>query len=424
MSVDVLTAKSEPLAYELYEGLEEAELTARIRTAKEQLGEELLILGHHYQQDEVIQFADLTGDSFKLSRLAAAHGGCRWIVFCGVHFMAETADILANQKHRAEPQGHRRVTVILPDLAAGCSMADMADIAQVQRCWHELAELIDVAELMPVTYVNSTAALKAFCGRHGGIVCTSSNARAVLEWSFAQRQRVLFFPDQHLGRNTAKRMGLPLDQMIVWDPRWPLGDNDPERIKRAKLILWQGYCSVHQMFLPQHVQMFRQKFPDIKNLVHDGGGGPGRSGRVHRVHHQGCSGRQAWHSLGYRHGAASGEPVEEAASGAGDILPVADGLHVRDDVPYRPAPFVLVAGEPRARHCGKCHCCAGPRGPLGPGRFGAHAASNLTRLEPVAGGGPVCRAGPGSTVCANERSHSAGAIRLSRCSQQMDVGGA
>jgi len=268
MSTGVLTAKSEPLAFSFYESLEDTELAARIQAAKEQLGDELLILGHHYQQDEVIQFADLTGDSFKLSRLAAEQEQCRWIVFCGVHFMAETADILANQKHRAAPEKHERVTVILPDLAAGCSMADMANIEQVQRCWHELGELIDVAELMPVTYVNSTAELKAFCGRHGGIVCTSSNARAVLEWSFAQRPRVLFFPDQHLGRNTAKRMGVPLDEMIVWDPLRPLGDNEPEQIKRAKVILWRGYCSVHQMFLPQHVEMFRRKFPDIKILVH------------------------------------------------------------------------------------------------------------------------------------------------------------
>jgi quinolinate synthase len=180
------------------------------------LGDSLLILGHHYQQDEVIQFADLRGDSFKLSRLAAENRSCRWIVFCGVHFMAETADILSDDD----------VEVYLPDLAAGCSMADMADIEHVEVAWQDLGEVIDTEDLMPVIYINSSADLKAFCGERGGIVCTSSNARAVLEWSLARHKRVFFFPDQHLGRNTGRLMGIPLDQMSVWDWRLPLSGNN------------------------------------------------------------------------------------------------------------------------------------------------------------------------------------------------------
>ena len=183
------------------------------------MGRRLLILGHHYQQDEVIALADLRGDSYQLSASAAAQEECRAIVFCGVHFMAETADVLANRPEQVARRGGQRVTVVLPDLTAGCSMADMADIEQVEDCWEQLGEVIDVDDVMPVTYVNSAASLKAFCGRHGGIVCTSSNARAVLEWSFQRRRRVLFFPDQHLGRNTARTMGIPLDEMPVWDPR-------------------------------------------------------------------------------------------------------------------------------------------------------------------------------------------------------------
>ncbi len=202
-------AELAPLEFEPYRDCSESELGERILTAKCQLGETLLILGHHYQQDEVIRFADLRGDSYKLSQLAAESRACRAIVFCGVHFMAETADILSRDE----------VAVYLPDLSAGCSMADMADLESVEAAWEDLSEWIDTDDVMPVTYINSSADLKAFCGRHGGIVCTSSNARAVLEWSFARRRRVLFFPDQHLGRNTARAMGVPLEQMPVWDPR-------------------------------------------------------------------------------------------------------------------------------------------------------------------------------------------------------------
>ncbi len=252
-----------------YKSLENEELTARIQKVRSAMGKRLLILGHHYQQDEVIALSDLRGDSYRLSELAAANKECRAIVFCGVHFMAETADILANRPERLAERSGQRVPVTLPDLAAGCSMADMAEIEQVEDCWQQLSEVIDIADVMPVTYVNSAASLKAFCGRHGGIVCTSANAAAVLQWAFDRRSRVLFFPDQHLGRNTALRMGIPLEQMPVWDPRASeLGGNSPEAIHASRVILWKGHCSVHQMFLPAHVDQFRKKYPDIKILVH------------------------------------------------------------------------------------------------------------------------------------------------------------
>jgi quinolinate synthase len=246
------------LRFEPYHELDDSELEKRICLVKDQMGESLLILGHHYQQDEVIRFADLRGDSLKLSQLAAASRMCRAIVFCGVHFMAETADILSRDE----------VEVYLPDLAAGCSMADMADLQSVEAAWQDLGEVIDTSDITPVTYINSSAELKAFCGRHGGIVCTSSNARAVLDWSFARRSRVLFFPDQHLGRNTARSMGVPLDQMAVWDPREPLGGNSDAVIVGSRVLLWRGHCSVHQMFKPNHVKQFRRRFPDSKILVH------------------------------------------------------------------------------------------------------------------------------------------------------------
>ena len=251
-------------AHELqpYKELTSDILTERIRQVRAAMGRRLLILGHHYQQDEVIALADLRGDSYQLSALAAAEEECRAIAFCGVHFMAETADILANRPEQVQRRGGQRVTVVLPDLKAGCSMADMAAIEQVEDCWEQLAEVIDVEDVMPVTYVNSAASLKAFCGRHGGIVCTSSNARAVLEWSFQRRRRVLFFPDQHLGRNTALKMGIPLGEMPVWDPRKSeLGGNDRAAIRGSRVLLWKGHCSVHQMFQPQHVAQFRASIP-------------------------------------------------------------------------------------------------------------------------------------------------------------------
>ncbi len=261
---------SEP-AFDLapYKSLENRDLIGRVRRVRREMYTRLLILGHHYQQDEVIGLSDLRGDSYQLAQLAAAHEECRAIAFCGVHFMAETADILANRPERLAQRGGQRVTVVLPDMAAGCSLADMADIEQVEECWEQLGQIIDVDDVMPITYVNSAANLKAFCGRHGGIVCTSANAWAVLDWAFERRSRVLFFPDQHLGRNTARAMGIRLEQMPLWDPRsGELGGNAAEVIRRSRVILWRGHCSVHQMFLPQHVAQFRQQHPDIKILVH------------------------------------------------------------------------------------------------------------------------------------------------------------
>lgn len=241
-----------------YALLSDAEAEARIVAAKEKLGERLVILGHHYQREEVFRHADFSGDSLKLSR-EAANSRAEYIVFCGVHFMAEVADILSRDDQIS----------ILPDMAAGCSMADMANLANVERAWRELAEVLDPDEsITPVTYINSAADLKAFCGRHGGIVCTSTNARNVLEWSFSQREKVLFFPDQHLGRNTGYTMGIPLEEMVVWDFDQPLGGLTPEQIKNAKMILWKGFCSVHQMFKPEHIDAFKAKYPEAKIIAH------------------------------------------------------------------------------------------------------------------------------------------------------------
>ncbi len=252
-----------------YESLDVESLADRVRRVKAEMGPRLLILGHHYQRDEVIELADLRGDSYKLSELAAENTECRAIVFCGVHFMAETADILANRPERSAERDRRRVPVVLPEPKAGCSLADMADAAGVERCWNELAEVIDVDDLTPITYVNSAAELKAFCGRRGGIVCTSANAPAALNWAFDRRGRVLFFPDQHLGRNTARAMDIPLGQMPLWDPsQGALGGNSPGAIRGSRVILWRGCCEVHQIFLPEDVDRFRQKYPDIKIIVH------------------------------------------------------------------------------------------------------------------------------------------------------------
>jgi quinolinate synthase len=271
MPLKTMTTAVESLpALELtpYKSLENDVLSNRIEAVRRELGPRLLILGHHYQQDEVIAHSDLRGDSYQLSQMASESRDCRWIVFCGVHFMAETADILANRPEKLAERDGRRVTVILPDMAAGCSMADMAAIDQVEAAWEELGEVIDTDDVTPVTYINSTASLKAFCGRHGGIVCTSSNAAAVLRWSFERTRRVLFFPDQHLGRNTALKMGVASDQMPVWNPHSELGGNTPDALERSRVILWQGHCSVHQMFRPEHVHQFRRRIPGVKILVH------------------------------------------------------------------------------------------------------------------------------------------------------------
>ncbi len=251
-----------------FRGLDDTTLDERIRAAKEALGPRLLILGHHYQQDQVIAHADLRGDSLQLSQLAAERD-CDFIVFCGVHFMAETADIVANRPERLQQRNGRRVEVVLPDLAAGCSMADMAAIEQVERAWDELGDLVDTSRVIPVTYINSAASLKAFCGRNGGIVCTSSNAARVIEWAFERGDRVLFFPDQHLGRNTALKMGITNDRMPVWDPfGGENGGNTDAAIRNSRVVLWKGHCSVHQMFTADHVAAFRKAIPDIKILVH------------------------------------------------------------------------------------------------------------------------------------------------------------
>ncbi len=267
MAIDTDSAAT----YELppYKSLENDELARRIAAVREDLGSKLLILGHHYQQDEVIAHSDLRGDSLKLSQLAAQNSDCRYIVFCGVHFMAETADILANRPEKVDQRHGGRVAVILPDMAAGCSMADMAAIQQVEDAWDDLGQIIDTEKLIPVTYINSAASLKAFCGRHGGIVCTSSNAAEVLRWAFERGERVFFFPDQHLGRNTALTMGITNDQMPVWDPfADENGGNSVEAIRNSKVVLWKGHCSVHQMFKPEHVHSFRERHPDIKIMVH------------------------------------------------------------------------------------------------------------------------------------------------------------
>ena len=232
-------------------------LDERIAAAKAKLGKDLIILGHHYQRDEVVKFADFRGDSLKLSQ-QAAESDAKYIVFCGVHFMAESADILR--------RGNQ--VVILPDLNAGCSMADMADIGQVEACWDELSGATDTSKIIPVTYMNSTAAIKSFTGEHGGSICTSSNAAAVMNWAFERGDKVLFLPDEHLGRNTAYRMGIPLDEMIVWDPYREMGGNTAEEIAKARVILWKGYCSVHQRFTPQQVARVRRENPGIRVIVH------------------------------------------------------------------------------------------------------------------------------------------------------------
>ena len=243
---------------ERYLGLSDEEMAARISTARRALGDRLVILGHHYQRDEVIRYADYTGDSFKLAREIARHPRAEYIVFCGVHFMAESADIL----------GLPHQQVILPDLAAGCSMADMVAPDQLDVCWSELRQLGFASHVVPVTYINSAAAIKSFVGERGGTVCTSSNAEASLKWGWAQREKILFLPDQHLGRNTAWRMGVPLDEMVVWDPFEPFGGLTRDEIRRARLILWKGHCSVHVRFTVPQIEAVRRQHPGVRVIVH------------------------------------------------------------------------------------------------------------------------------------------------------------
>jgi quinolinate synthase len=263
MDVQLLTdyertrlAERQPLP-ETYLRLPQDELDVRIAAAKAALGDRLVILGHHYQRDEVIRFADAIGDSLKLAQFAAAQRAAETVVFCGVHFMAESADVLTAPHQR----------VILPDLAAGCSMADMAAIDQLEVCWEELRTL-GATRVVPVTYINSTAAIKAFCGEHGGLVCTSSNAAKAMTWAWDRGEKLVMLPDQHLGRNTAYRMGVPLSEMVVWDPDLPFGGLDREAVERARLILWKGHCSVHTRFSVRHIEAFRQASPGGQVIVH------------------------------------------------------------------------------------------------------------------------------------------------------------
>ncbi|MCC7494794.1 MAG: quinolinate synthase NadA [Fimbriimonadaceae bacterium] len=241
-----------------YLRLPSGSLDDRISAAKAALGDRLTILGHHYQRDDVIRYADFTGDSLKLAQLSQSRPQADYIVFCGVHFMAEGADILS--------QPHQQV--VLPDLSAGCSMADMAHPDDVEECWDALTALLPEQTLVPLTYVNSAARLKAFVGRHSGCVCTSGNADSIVAWALEQGHKLLFFPDQHLGRNTCYKLGIPLEQMLVWDPRQELGGNSPEQLAAARVILWQGYCSVHSRILPAHVARVRAAHPGVRVLVH------------------------------------------------------------------------------------------------------------------------------------------------------------
>jgi quinolinate synthase len=259
--IDDLTAASPEAgslcSLENYLALPDHTMDERIAAARKRLGATTILLGHHYQRDEVIRFADFTGDSYKLSRIAT-ETDAKYLVFCGVHFMAESADVL----------GHSGQQVILPDLNAGCSMADMAEISQVEACWEALERMGLADGFIPLTYMNSTAAIKAFCGEHGGLVCTSSNARAAFEWAFARGRRILFLPDQHLGRNTGYAMGIPLDEMAVWDPWGLQGGQTKEKLTASRVLLWKGHCAVHQRFLPSHVDAVRAKYPGIQVIVH------------------------------------------------------------------------------------------------------------------------------------------------------------
>jgi quinolinate synthase len=250
--------EGEACSLENYLTLPDHTMDARIAAARAKLGASTVLLGHHYQRNEVIRFADYTGDSYRLSKIAA-ETDAKYVVFCGVHFMAESADVL----------GKAGQQVILPDLNAGCSMADMAEIGQVEDCWESL-ERAGLGEdtVLPLTYMNSTAAIKAFCGERGGLVCTSSNAATAFEWAFARREKILFLPDQHLGRNTAFAMGIPMNEMVVWDPWQINGGISPARLRAAKVILWKGHCSVHQRFLPSHVDAMRAKYPGVQVIVH------------------------------------------------------------------------------------------------------------------------------------------------------------
>jgi quinolinate synthase len=258
-AVDVAAvAEGQSCSLDNYLAMPDHTMDERIAAARAKLGKTTVLLGHHYQRDEVIRFADYSGDSYKLSKIAS-QSEAQYLVFCGVHFMAESADLL----------GREEQTVILPDLNAGCSMADMAEIGQVEACWDSILDSgIGVDEILPLTYMNSSAAIKAFCGERGGLVCTSSNAAKAFEWAFARAEKILFLPDQHLGRNTAVSLGIPLDKLVVFDPFQMNGGLTPEQFRSAKIILWKGHCSVHGRFLPGHVDKVRAKYPGIRVIAH------------------------------------------------------------------------------------------------------------------------------------------------------------
>ena len=257
---DVQNSEQDSLQFERYMGMSDEELNARIERARETLGSRVVILGHHYQRDDVIRHADLTGDSYQLSVMASERKDADYIVFCGVHFMAESADILG--------QPHQRV--VLPDLGAGCSMADMASVEQVEDAWEQLTEIgiFENSSVAPITYMNSSAAIKAFCGRNGGAVCTSSNAIPLFDKYLKEFDKLMFFPDQHLGRNTGAKFGIPLEKMVLWNPFLELGGNTEEDLRNAKVILWRGHCSVHGRFKDWHVDKVRNDIPGIQVLVH------------------------------------------------------------------------------------------------------------------------------------------------------------
>jgi quinolinate synthase len=265
MLIPVLTAYEkehlsdrQPLP-ERYVGLSDEEMDRRISAAKAKLGRRLVILGHHYQRDEVIKFADYTGDSYKLAGQVSKHPDAEFIVFCGVHFMAESADVLSAPHQQ----------VILPDLAAGCSMADMAEPDQLEMCWSDLEQMLGSTEgIVPVTYINSSAAIKAFVGERGGVVCTSSNAAATLKWAWQRGDRILFLPDQHLGRNTAYKLSVPLDEMLVWDPNEIWGGHEPDGVRHARMLLWKGHCSVHARFTVRQIEQLRAQHPGLRVIVH------------------------------------------------------------------------------------------------------------------------------------------------------------
>ena len=313
------------------------ELDLRIRAAKHSLGERAVVLGHFYQRDEVIQYADFVGDSFQLAQAAKTRPNAEAIIFCGVHFMAETADMLSRVDQ----------SVILPNLAAGCSMADMADIDSVSECWEQLEEIYGTESdadgrvpVIPVTYMNSSAALKAFCGERGGVVCTSSNAAVVLQWAFERGQRVLFFPDQHLGRNTAKKMGVPLEQMPTWDPRKPMGGNTAAGLESAKVLLWHGFCSVHKRFSVAQIEQARIGLSgcarDCSSGVPDGSRRRGGCGWVDGLHRQGSRGGSCGVDLCHWNGDQPGAAACRAVPAAHDLLPRSGHMPLLDHVPHSP----------------------------------------------------------------------------------------